>query len=183
MPSESSFKKQAQFACDALTNFNTVLPLKAPTLIKPALLELAESTAAFSTFAPFFLTHPLFQELLPAVHNTIEDFKSKNPDFPLPENTHKIANLDADVKDALKQNISKQTSSMPVGKHPHLSQDFDNSDGDDIACFLDNSAILSPKSSVSKPSGKEHEPAIIFDSGSNVPMDVDPQHSSNANGC
>ncbi|KAF8805165.1 hypothetical protein BYT27DRAFT_7258269 [Phlegmacium glaucopus] len=101
MPSESSFKKQASAAHDSLLNFNMVLPLKALSLIKPAMLELIDSTAAFSSFAPFFLTHALFQELVLAIHNTIEDFKSKNPDFKFPDHVSKITNLNNEVKDTL----------------------------------------------------------------------------------
>jgi predicted translin family RNA/ssDNA-binding protein len=47
MPSENSFKKQADVARDALKNFNTVRALNAPSLAKTALSELVEATVSF----------------------------------------------------------------------------------------------------------------------------------------
>jgi hypothetical protein len=44
MPSENSFKKQAEVARDALKNFNTVRTLNAPSLVKAALTDLVETT-------------------------------------------------------------------------------------------------------------------------------------------
>ncbi|KAF8811322.1 hypothetical protein BYT27DRAFT_7208724 [Phlegmacium glaucopus] len=147
MPSESSFKKQVQAAHNTLLNFKTVLPLKTLLLTKPALLKLINSTAAFANFVPFFLTHPLFQEVLPAVHNTIEDFKSKNPDFRLPEDAHKIVNLDTELlacRLGLVQIVTRNFS-LPVSAN----------------IFLKTFVTLTN---------------ILLDSGSNIPMDVDPQH-------
>jgi hypothetical protein len=118
MPSETAFKKQAELAREALTNFNTIRQLKAPGLIKTALSELVEATvcsipfifyfdansfskASFNNFVPYFVSHVLFQEIPPAVHIAIEDFISKNPDVEMPPLTHKIAGLNARVKDFL----------------------------------------------------------------------------------
>jgi hypothetical protein len=131
MPSEASFKKQAELAREALTNFNTIRQLKAPGLIKTALLELVETTVrllllsfilrlthiskvAFNNFVPFFVSHVLFQEIPPAVHTAIEDFVSKNPDFEMPPLTHKIAGLDARVKDSLVNQNSRKGSVFPL---------------------------------------------------------------------
>jgi hypothetical protein len=47
MPSENSFKKQADIARDALKNFNTVRALNVPSLVKTALSELVEATVSF----------------------------------------------------------------------------------------------------------------------------------------
>lgn len=122
MPSDSAFKKQAEIAREALTTFNTIRTLNAPGPIKTALEELVTATVrfffnfstvwkiinwfslsqiAFNNFVPFFVTHPLFQEIPPAVHLAIEDFIAKHPGFDMPASTPRIAGLDARVKDSL----------------------------------------------------------------------------------
>lgn len=108
MPTDNSFKKQTQSVRKALANFNTVLAMDAPGLIRPALLELVDVTAALANHASTFLTHPLFQELVPAVHNAIEAFKTKNPDFELPGPVADVAKLDTKVKEALRQSVTKK---------------------------------------------------------------------------
>lgn len=57
MPSENSFKKQADVARDALKAFNAVRSLNAPSATKAALSELVEATVCFSIK---FLAHFLF---------------------------------------------------------------------------------------------------------------------------
>ena len=117
MPTEVAFKKQAEVACKALQNFNTVKMLNALSLIKTALTELVKATipshsfsmntltfqnqVAFNHFVFFFISHALFQDLVPTIHNTLEDFKGKHPDIKMPPFAFKITGLKARVKDSL----------------------------------------------------------------------------------
>ena len=55
MPSESSFKKQAGLAWEALRNFNAICMLNAPNLANPALHELVEATVRFRYLSYCFL--------------------------------------------------------------------------------------------------------------------------------
>jgi len=101
MPSESSFKKQAEIAQDALKNFTAVQFLKSPVVIKAALNELIDATVAFNSFMSFFISHPLFQEIPPAVFHVIEKFMHKNPNFDMPSDYAKIVSLDTRIRDYL----------------------------------------------------------------------------------
>ena len=56
-------------------------------------------------FIPF-VSHALFQELVPAVHAAIEDFKLQNASYKFPPTTYMIGGLVARVKDFL--NSSKK---------------------------------------------------------------------------
>lgn len=132
MPSENSFKKQAEVAREALKNFNMVRALNAPSLVKAALTDLVESTvrfpisfsvellisfffqAAFNNFVPFFVNHSLFQEIPPAVHSVIEDFRLKNPHYDMPSLTLKVAGLAARVKDSLAASLTKKGPILAV---------------------------------------------------------------------
>jgi hypothetical protein len=62
-----------------------------------------------------FVSHPLFQELVPAAHTAIENFRSKHPDFKLPASTHMVAGLDARVKDFLN---SKKAATSAAALRP-----------------------------------------------------------------
>lgn len=106
MPSESSFKKQAEIAQDALKNFTAVQSFKSPVVIKAALDELVTSTVAFNSFIPFFLSHPLFQEIPPAVFHVLEKFMHKNPNFDMPSDYAKIVGLDTRIRESLTQQTS-----------------------------------------------------------------------------
>ena len=101
MPSESSFKKQAALVQDLLKNFTAVQYLKSTVVLKAAISELIDSTIAFNHFIPFFLAHPLFQEIPPAVFHVLEKFLHKNPNFDMPSGYAKIVKLDARVRDSL----------------------------------------------------------------------------------
>jgi len=101
MPSESSFKKQAALVQDLLKNFTAVQHLKSTLVLKAAISELIDSTIAFNHFIPFFLAHPLFQEIPPAVFHVLEKFLHKNPNFDMPSGYAKIVKLDARVRDSL----------------------------------------------------------------------------------
>jgi len=115
IPLDALFKSKAEVTREALQNFNTVLPLNSPSLWKSALGELVSSTVrsvfhwnfyyinslsklVFNHYLSF-VSHPLFQELVPAAHTAIQNFRSKHPDFKLPVTTHMITGLDARVKD------------------------------------------------------------------------------------
>lgn len=106
MPSESSFKRQADIASDALKTFSAVQSSKSSMVVKAAVIELIDATIAFNEYLPFFLAHPLFQEIPPAVFNTLEQFGNKNPKFEMPSTIARVAGLDARVKDSLR--IGKQ---------------------------------------------------------------------------
>ena len=54
MPSENSFKKQAEIAREALKNFNAIRVLNAPGMVKTALFELVEAVVSASLIL-FFL--------------------------------------------------------------------------------------------------------------------------------
>ena len=110
MPSESSFKKQVALAQDALKNFTAVQSLKSTAVLKAAISELIDSTIAFNHFIPFFLSHPLFQEISPAVLHVLEKFIHKNPNFDMPSGYSKIVSLDARIRDSLSLPISKGMS-------------------------------------------------------------------------
>lgn len=108
MPAESTFKKHAQSIRDALTNFSTVRALKAPALIKTAVLDLIDATIALNPYIPFFLNHALFQELPPAVFTVLSDFAKENPDFAMPKSLDKVSALNDRVQNSITQVISKK---------------------------------------------------------------------------
>ena len=111
-PSEDAFKKQAELARQALKNFNAIRSLDAPGPIRTALYELVPATVsslfftfpacetyvslqiAFNNFVAFS-SHPLFQEIIPAVYAAIQDFTAKHPNFDFPTLTYLIKGLDA----------------------------------------------------------------------------------------
>jgi hypothetical protein len=112
MPSESAFKKQAEVASDALKTFTAVQHSSSTMVVKAAVTELIDSTADFNNFVPFFVGHALFQEIPPAVFNTLETFANKNPNFVMPSGIARIAGLDARVKDYLALSKSKKTGKV-----------------------------------------------------------------------
>ena len=101
MPSESSFKKQADATSEALKTFTAIQNSKSIVIVKAAINELIDTTTGFNNFLPFFLSHPLFQEIPPAVFNVLEDFSNRNPKFDMPSSIAKVAGLDARVKDSM----------------------------------------------------------------------------------
>lgn len=101
VPSEPAFKKQAETAQDALKNFTAVQSFKSTAVVKAALNDLVDSTVAFNHFAPSFVSHPLFQEIPPAVFHVLEKFIHKNPNFDMPPDYAKVVGLDARVRDFL----------------------------------------------------------------------------------
>ena len=101
MPSENAFKKQAELASEALKAFVAVQNLKSTVIVKAAMTELIDATVGFNTFVPFFVSHPLFQEIPPAVNTVLEKFSIKNPNFDMPPGIAKIAGLDARVRDTM----------------------------------------------------------------------------------
>ena len=100
MPSESSFKRQAELAQDALKMFTTVRSMKSTPVIMAAITELIDATVGFNNFVPFFVSFPLFQEIPSAVLKALDDFVKVNPDFHMPSGMAKIASLDARARDA-----------------------------------------------------------------------------------
>ena len=107
MPSESSFKQQAELARSALKNFNAIRQLDAPGPAKTAFYELVNATVDFNRFIPFFTSHVLFQEIPPAAHIALEDFLSKHPNFEKPPTYSKVAGLNARIQDALQTPAKK----------------------------------------------------------------------------
>ncbi|KAF8816870.1 hypothetical protein BYT27DRAFT_7247755 [Phlegmacium glaucopus] len=181
MPSEVNFKKHAETTREALKNFNTVWHLNAPALTKLALEELVSLTVNFNEFVPFFVAHPLFQEIPPAVQNAVQDFSAKNPAVGLPEHTPHIAGLVARIKDSLappakKVSVAaanlhpekiKRIKTTTLGKHPRLSKEFINSD-DDVAAFLNSPNTVPSIISSSKPSTSKEKASI-----DPIPMEID----------
>jgi hypothetical protein len=103
MPSESSFKRHAELVRETLKNFFAVRSLKAPTLVKAAVLELIDVTVALNPFVPFFTNHDLLQELPLAVINALNDFASDNSSFPMPKSLDKVVALNTRIRSALAQ--------------------------------------------------------------------------------
>ena len=114
MPSESLFKRHADLARDALKNFAAVRDLNSSTVVKAAIVELIDATVSFNNFVPFFVPHPLFQEIPPAVHSVLQDFLSKHPSFEMPPSFSKVAGLDARVKDFVTNSNGKRGKSFPL---------------------------------------------------------------------
>ena len=120
MPSESSFKHQAELARTALQNFHAIRQLDAPALIKSAIEELVVATADFQNFVPFFMSHALFLEIPPLVYSALEDFFSKNPNVDKPLLYGQLAGLNARVKDTLSTSAKKGIPFSYFGR-PHLT--------------------------------------------------------------
>jgi len=165
MPSESSFKKQADLAQDALQSFTAVQSLKSPVVIKAALDDLVAATVAFNNFVPFFTSHSLFLEIPPAVFHVLEKFIHKNPNFDMPSDYAKIVGLDTRIREYLAQpvpvkkepavvsapRVDKPKKNKVTSKRLRLSKEFiDDSDGDEPARFLAPPSIT-PSSDTSGP--------------------------------
>lgn len=114
MPSESSFKQQAEAVRAALGVFNAIKGVDAPKAVKAAFDELVIGAADFQRFAPFFVTHALFLELLPATHLSLEEFLAKNPGFEKPPAYSKIAVLNARIKESLQTPVKKGMSTILI---------------------------------------------------------------------
>lgn len=114
MPSENSFKQHAELARNALKTFNAVRQLDSSALpvIKTALNELVNVTVDFTRFIPFFLSHPLFQEIPSLVHSTLEEFFSQHPNFERPSAYPRIVGLHARVQDSIQ--ISAKRGTYPT---------------------------------------------------------------------
>lgn len=110
MPAESTFKKHAELVRDALKNFMTVKSLNSPSLVKTVVSELIDATIAFNPYIPFFLNHALFQELPPAVFNTLNDFAAENPSFVMPKSFDKVSVLNDRVQGSITHAISSKKS-------------------------------------------------------------------------
>ena len=108
MPSENAFKKQAEAASDALKTFTAIRDSKSLIIVKAAIAELIDATIRFNNYVPFFVSHPLFQEIPPAVFNVLEEFSNKNPKFNMPSSFAKVVGLDARVKDSIAVAASKK---------------------------------------------------------------------------
>ena len=108
MPSESSFKRQADLAREALKSFSAVKSIKSPIIVNAALKDLLDNTVAFNNFVPYFVSHALFQELVPAVHTVINEFSTQNPSFDMPPSAIKVSGLLARVKDSMGLSNSKK---------------------------------------------------------------------------
>ena len=139
MPSENAFKKQADVAADALKSFVAVQNLKSTVIVKAAMTEMIEATIGFNTFVPFFVAHPLFQEIPPAVHTVLEKFSIKNPTFDMPPGIAKVAGLDARARDAIitaKRGTTCTSRFLLSSHHPFL---------DAVAARVDKGVLRKPK--------------------------------------
>ena len=112
MPSESSFKKHAEIAHDALTNFNAVRSLKSPVIVKTAVFDLIDAIIAFHPFIPFFLTNNIFQELLTSAYNTLCSFAKDNPAFVMPKSMDTVASINDWVQNSFTSKRGKRYSLM-----------------------------------------------------------------------
>jgi hypothetical protein len=99
-PLETSFRKQVEIVRDALTSFNLLLPNKSSTAFNAALADVVNAALGLNNFI-FFISNPLFQEIVPAVHQAIEDFRIANPNFKFPASTFMLTGLHARVQDAI----------------------------------------------------------------------------------
>ena len=111
MPSESAFKRQADIANDALKTFLSVQNSKSNMIVKAAVDELIDATVAFNDFI-FFLAHPLFQEIPPAVFLSLEQFANKHPNFEMPSAIARVGGLDARVKNSIVPRTVKKGISL-----------------------------------------------------------------------
>jgi hypothetical protein len=109
MPSESTFRQQADAVRAALAVFNVIKNVDAPKAVKAAFDDLVCTAADFQHFAPFFNTHALFQELILATHLSLDAFLSKHPGFEKHALYPKIAflNTRVQVKEAVQTPIKK----------------------------------------------------------------------------
>ena len=113
MPSENAFKDQAEIASNALKTFVAVQHSASTFIVKAAVNELIDATIAFNNFVPFFVSHPLFQEIPPAVFNTLEQFANKHPNFEMPSTIARVAGLDARVKNSMSLSSAKKGMPSP----------------------------------------------------------------------
>jgi hypothetical protein len=107
MPSESTFRQHADIVRAALAVFNVIKNVDAPKAVKGAFDDLVCSAADFQRFAPFFDTHVLFQELVPATHLSLDAFLSKHPGFEVHALYPKIALLNTRIKEAVQTPVKK----------------------------------------------------------------------------
>lgn len=110
MPSESSFKKQIELIRESLKNFSAVRNLKAPVLVKAAINDLIDATIALNPYIPYFLSHDLFQELVPAAYTSLTKFAADYPDFLMPKSMEKVAGLKGRVDGSFAQVIAKKSA-------------------------------------------------------------------------
>ena len=124
--SETAFKKQVDAIQQAHSAFKSVcdVPQLGKAFLKLALNELVDATVCFSPnfiFSPSliifqdglnkylnFIHHPSFKETLPAIQNTLDDFRSKNPNFELPKNIGRVTGLVARLNDATNATSSRR---------------------------------------------------------------------------
>ena len=81
MPAESTFKKHVELVHKSFNNFNTIRSMNMTALTRTAIINLLKLTTGMNSFVLFFLNHALFQELVPAVFNTLYGFAVENPKF------------------------------------------------------------------------------------------------------
>jgi len=164
MPSESSLKKHADIAREALQTFHTVISLNSASLIKTAIADLIDVIAHFHTFTPFFNHHPLFQELPVAAFTAIDDFRTKNPKFDLPQTFHKVVALNSKIQDILSSPFGKKDIT-PSGPRADRTKK------------IKPPATLTVKPSSAKLGTESPESAPFGDEVSALPMDTKPDHS------
>jgi hypothetical protein len=112
MPSENTFKAQVEVARTALKNFNAIRQLDAPGPNKAAFDELVSSVEVFQNFVPFFVNHPLFQEIPVAAHTALEEFLSTHPNFEKPTGYARVLGLNARIRETTRSSARKGISSF-----------------------------------------------------------------------
>src|SRR5271154_5877859 len=108
MPSESNFKRQVDIVRETLKIFYAVRELKAPFVIRAAIIDLIDSINAFNPFTAFFLKHDLFQEMVPAVFNVLNAYALDHPNFDMPSSFDKVSILNNRVRGSFSQSVFKK---------------------------------------------------------------------------
>ena len=99
MPSENTFKAQAEIARTALKNFHAIRQLDAPGPSKAAFDKLVSSVEVFHNFTAFFSNHPLYLEIPPAAHAALDGYLSTHPNFEKPAGYARVSNLTARIRE------------------------------------------------------------------------------------
>ena len=107
MPSENTFKSYIDLVRKAYKNFEAIKKLDVPSIVKTASDELIESAVGLVQFIPYFNRHPLFLEMIPKVHSTLDDYFSSNPAAKKPPDFKQIIGLKTGMS---KENMQAATS-------------------------------------------------------------------------
>ena len=93
MPSENTFKAQADLARAYLRAFQAISEVGAPEVVSSSLELLSNTVADFHKFIPFFDNHPLFIETVTATYTAIDGYLKKNPTIDKPVGFPRITGM------------------------------------------------------------------------------------------